>query len=158
MTFCAIEAGYIYILQNPAFSPDTLKIGKTRRDVYTRARELSQETGVPEDFVVAYSAAVWDVAQAERLLFSRLSDFRPKTCKEYFRLPVASAAAAAEEVVSAVNSQKRETLVERLKTWQQFGHEMRERDEALRQLLLTEQEYPELCYWLHDAPDPPEEV
>jgi hypothetical protein len=87
MNFSAIEVGYIYILQNPAFSADTLKAGKTARCVYTRARELSGQTGVPEPFTVAYSGAVWDIAQAEEMLFRRLEPFRPRDCKEYFRLP-----------------------------------------------------------------------
>jgi len=66
------------------------------------------------------------------------------------------AIAAAYEVVTDINSQKRETLAERLKTLRDFEYEMRQRDEASRQWYNTLQEYPDLCPW-YDAPDPLDE-
>ena len=42
-------AEYVYVLTNPAF-PDFVKIGKTKRPIEKRVKELSRQTGVPVPF------------------------------------------------------------------------------------------------------------
>jgi hypothetical protein len=157
MNVSAIRAGHIYLLQNPAFTPDTLKGGKTSRCVYARARELSRQTAIPEPFIVAYKDAVWDIAQAEDRLFSRLDRYRRYHTKEYFRLPLAAAIAVAEEVVAEVNAQQRETLAHRRQSVRDFERKMSERDEAERLYYRLKEEFEDDETWLH-APDPPEEA
>lgn len=53
-----IEPGHIYILVNPSME-GLVKIGKTTRDPESRARELSQATGVPTPFYVAFSTRAY---------------------------------------------------------------------------------------------------
>ena len=45
------KAGYVYILTNPSFRKDWVKIGKTRRPVNVRSAELDN-TAVPLPFEV----------------------------------------------------------------------------------------------------------
>jgi hypothetical protein len=156
MRFNQIEHGHIYILQNPAFPADMLKIGKTRGSVYERAHRLSRVTGVPEDFVVAYSREVWDIAQAEDMIFSRLDAFRPRYRKEFFRLPLAAAIAAADEVITGINSREPETLAERRQKWRDWEREMDEQDERERLYYALKREFPDDEPWMH-AQDPPDD-
>ena len=44
-----MSEGYIYILSNPTFK-ELYKVGKTSRDPYERAEELSSATGIPTPF------------------------------------------------------------------------------------------------------------
>jgi len=73
-----------------------------------------------------------------------------------FPTSFASAIAVAEEVIAEVNSQQRETFAQRLQSWHEFEHEMRERDEASRAWHQVQQDYPDQFAWMH-APDPPDE-
>ena len=75
--------GYVYILLNPAYK-GLLKIGMTIRTPQERALELSQSTGVPVDFVVAYDVIVRDCELGEKMAHSRLADFR--YAKEFFKV------------------------------------------------------------------------
>lgn len=75
--------GHVYVLLNPAFKK-LLKIGMTVRTPEERAIELSQSTGVPNNFVVAYSVEVSDCITGEKLIHSRLSDCRYS--KEFFEV------------------------------------------------------------------------
>jgi hypothetical protein len=68
--------------------PDLLKIGMTERTAEERARELSQGTGVPFPFRVAYSEEVPDCAAAEQLIHARLDRFRTNKGREFFNLPL----------------------------------------------------------------------
>jgi hypothetical protein len=64
------EPGFIYILINPSMA-GLVKIGKTTRDPEARAKELSQATGVPTPFYVAYYGhgdEIEDKEEAVRLL------------------------------------------------------------------------------------------
>ena len=45
------EAGYVYILTNPSFKEDWVKIGKTAREVNVRSKELDN-TAVPLPFEI----------------------------------------------------------------------------------------------------------
>ena len=56
--------GWCYVLTNQAF-PHLVKIGSTDRDVNTRASELSNNTGVPHQYVVAYAVKVENGEQLE---------------------------------------------------------------------------------------------
>lgn len=78
-----MAAGHIYILIN-ATMDGYLKIGKTERTPVERARELSQATGVPTPFMVAYSEYVPDCALAEQLIHLRLDQFRTNPGREFF--------------------------------------------------------------------------
>lgn len=85
-----MAAGHVYILVN-ATMPGYLKIGMTERTPEERARELSQVTGVPVPFNVAYSEDVPDCSAAERLIHSRLDPYRTNQGREFFHLPLRDA-------------------------------------------------------------------
>lgn len=82
--------GHVYILLN-ATMPGYLKVGMTERTPEERARELSQVTGVPVPFSVAYSETVPDCQAAERLIHLRLDQFRTTQNREFFHLPLRDA-------------------------------------------------------------------
>ena len=81
-----MAAGHVYILINASME-GYVKIGKTERTPAERARELSQVTGVPTPFWVAYSEKVPDCALAERLIHLRLDQFRTNQGREFFYMP-----------------------------------------------------------------------
>lgn len=75
--------GYVYILLNLAYK-GLYKIGMTNRTPQERALELSQSTGVPGEFVVAYDVKVRDCALGEKMAHARLDDYR--YAKEFFKV------------------------------------------------------------------------
>ena len=76
-------AGWVYILSNPAM-PGLLKIGYTDRDPFARAKEISQVTGVPFDFVVEYQIYVSDPYVAEQKIHKNLLSVRVNYNREFF--------------------------------------------------------------------------
>ena len=51
------EPGYVYILTNPSFREDWVKIGKSSRPVDVRSKELDN-TAVPLPFEIVYEQAI----------------------------------------------------------------------------------------------------
>lgn len=86
------NAGFLYVLINPSL-PGLVKIGKTYRDPESRARELSQATGVATAFHVAYSLpfADCDLAESYVHLFLEQRGFRLMPNREFFQMPLQSA-------------------------------------------------------------------
>ncbi|MDC3058397.1 GIY-YIG nuclease family protein [Litorivicinus sp.] len=74
---------YVYLLKNDNI-PRLVKFGTTKNDPIARAKQLSQETGVPGRYRVVTSWRVKDGYKWEQFVFSRLSSFR-KT-GEFFEL------------------------------------------------------------------------
>ena len=68
--------GYVYILINASYQKDYLKIGYTRRTPEIRAKELSEDTGTPTEFIVAYQKQVYDCENAETLVHKALHRYR----------------------------------------------------------------------------------
>lgn len=67
--------------------PGLLKIGKTRRDSRSRAREL-YKTGVPTPYKVAFELFCDDYDRTEYKIHDELSDFRVNINREFFRYPL----------------------------------------------------------------------
>ncbi|MEB3189359.1 MAG: GIY-YIG nuclease family protein [Snowella sp.] len=82
----AYQIEYIYVLTNPSYENDLLKIGMTTRSPMIRARELSRDTGVPNDFIVAYTKEVIDAREAERRIHHVLRDYAYN--KEFFKIDI----------------------------------------------------------------------
>lgn len=76
-------AGWVYILSNPAM-PGLLKIGYTDRDPFARAKEISQATGVPFDFVVEYQVYVSHPYELEQKTHQLLHNHRVNNNREFF--------------------------------------------------------------------------
>ena len=71
-----MNIGYIYIMINPSY-PNLVKIGKTSRSPEERAAELSQTSGVPTPFYVAYEELVKDYGRVETFRRIRFSAREP---------------------------------------------------------------------------------
>jgi len=80
--------GYIYVLSNPAF-PHLVKIGQTQRTPELRCKQLSERTGVPDDFKIEFSQKVSDCIVVEQKIHEQLQEFHHN--KEFFNVSVAQA-------------------------------------------------------------------
>ncbi|MBW8009859.1 MAG: GIY-YIG nuclease family protein [Chloroflexi bacterium] len=94
--------GYIYILINPSFQKDMLKIGMTRRNPEERAAELSNTTGVPTSYVVAYEEQVPNIEFAEGLVHQRLDKYRTNKRREFFSMPLKIAINVVSQIAEEV--------------------------------------------------------
>lgn len=86
-----MSESFVYILINPSFQSNYLKIGFTERSPELRAKEISATTGVPTEFIVAYSEYVIDCFKAETIIRDALSQFRLNDNREFFVLPLSQA-------------------------------------------------------------------
>lgn len=91
--------GYIYILLNPSFSEDVVKIGMTSRSPVLRSLELSSHTGVPEKFILAYSERVQSAKTVERMAHDALQQYRVDPGREFFRVPLSEAINTIRQIV-----------------------------------------------------------
>jgi T5orf172 domain/Sel1 repeat len=84
-----MPAGFIYVLINPAM-PGLAKVGKTTRDPAARVIELSNATGVPTPFVLAFQQPVTDCDFAEVWLHKELENegYRIANNREFFNAPL----------------------------------------------------------------------
>ncbi len=94
-----VNRGYVYILVNPVFTR-FVKIGKTTKDPHTRAREISQGTGVPAPYQVVWDALVNDYDNVERLIHEELVHYRTRNDREFFSLSPKQAIALVTRVVA----------------------------------------------------------
>jgi len=91
------DRGYVYILSNRSL-PGLVKIGKTHRDPEARAAELSDLSGVPTPFAVAYKIIVSNCGLVETIVHQRLSAHRVADNREFFSTSVQGAATLIEQV------------------------------------------------------------
>lgn len=79
--------GYVYILTNPSI-PNKVKIGRTSHDPHTRAKVLSKDTGVPENYEVAYQLFFQNCIEAEKQTHQNFFHKRPNPNREFFEVSV----------------------------------------------------------------------
>lgn len=87
------EAGYVYILTNPSFKEDWVKIGKSSRPVDVRSKELDN-TAVPMPFEIYATLKTSKYEEVEKLIhktIDRLTDLRIRQNREFFNVPPAKA-------------------------------------------------------------------
>ena len=80
------NAGYIYVLRNPAYRSDWLKIGLTTRSVEKRVRELNGATGVPMPFEIVHTCQTLDCHLAEKKIHRYFDRRRPNGNREFFQV------------------------------------------------------------------------
>lgn len=83
-----IEQGYVYILTNPSFKEDWVKIGKSSRPVDVRSKELDN-TAVPLPFEIFATMKTHKYNEVEKLVhknIDRLSDLRIRQNREFFNV------------------------------------------------------------------------
>lgn len=84
-----IEPGYVYILTNPSFREDWVKIGKSSRPVDIRSKELDN-TAVPLPFEIFATMQTVKFNEVEKLVhktIDRLTDLRIRQNREFFNVP-----------------------------------------------------------------------
>lgn len=83
-----MEKGYVYILTNPSFREDWVKIGKSSRPVNVRSKELDN-TSVPLPFEIYATLKTKKYEAVEKLIhktIDRLSDLRIRQNREFFNV------------------------------------------------------------------------
>ncbi len=87
------EPGYVYILTNPSFKEDWVKIGKSSRPIDIRSKELDN-TAVPLPFEIYATLKTIKYEQVEKLIhktIDRLTDLRIRQNREFFNVSPAKA-------------------------------------------------------------------
>ena len=82
------EPGYVYILTNPSFREDWVKIGKSSRPVDVRSKELDN-TAVPLPFEIYATIRTVKYAEVEKHVhktIDRLTDLRIRQNREFFNV------------------------------------------------------------------------
>lgn len=84
----AMEPGYVYILTNPSFKEDWVKIGKSSRPVNVRSKELDN-TAVPLPFEIyaTLKTVKYDIVEKKiHKAIDRLTDLRIRQNREFFNI------------------------------------------------------------------------
>lgn len=84
----AKEPGYVYILTNPSFREDWVKIGKSSRPVDVRSKELDN-TAVPLPFEIfaTLKTVKYDIIEKKiHKAIDRLTDLRIRQNREFFNI------------------------------------------------------------------------
>lgn len=82
------EPGYVYILTNPSFKEDWVKIGRSSRPVDVRSKELDN-TAVPLPFEIYATLKTDKYVEAERLIhryIERFTNLRIRDNREFFNV------------------------------------------------------------------------
>ncbi len=82
------EPGFVYILTNPSFREDWVKIGKSSRPVDVRSKELDN-TAVPLPFEIFATLKTVKYNEVEKLVhktIDRLTDLRIRQNREFFNV------------------------------------------------------------------------
>lgn len=82
------QKGYVYILTNPSFREDWVKIGKSSRPVDVRSKELDN-TAVPLPFEIFATMETVKFNEVEKLVhktIDRLTDLRIRQNREFFNV------------------------------------------------------------------------
>lgn len=78
--------GYIYLMRNASHEINIFKIGLTRTSTNERARQLSATTSTPDKFLIAHEWFVEDCVLAEKIIHSKLDEYRINSSREYFKI------------------------------------------------------------------------
>lgn len=82
------QEGFVYILTNPSFKEDWVKIGKSGRPVDVRSKELDN-TAVPLPFEIFATLKTTKYSEVEKLVhktIDRLTDLRIRQNREFFNV------------------------------------------------------------------------
>lgn len=99
------EAGYVYILTNPSFKEDWVKIGKSSRPVDVRSKELDN-TAVPLPFEIYATMKTSKFNEAEKLIHNFISMFtnlRIRDNREFFNVKPEKALEIFKQVAKVID-------------------------------------------------------
>lgn len=107
------EPGFVYILTNPSFREDWVKIGKSSRPVDVRSKELDN-TAVPLPFEVFATLKTTKYSEVEKLVhktIDRLTDLRIRQNREFFNVKPDVALDILKDIASTLDDAEIETYV-----------------------------------------------
>lgn len=99
------EPGYVYILTNPSFREDWVKIGKSSRPVNVRSKELDN-TAVPLPFEIFATMKTVKYNEAEKLVhryIERFTNLRIRNNREFFNVQPEEALEIFREVATLLD-------------------------------------------------------
>lgn len=99
------EQGYVYILTNPSFKEDWVKIGKSARPVDVRSKELDN-TAVPLPFEIYATMKTCKYNEVEKLVhktIDRLTDLRIRQNREFFNVAPQMALDIFRDIAKAID-------------------------------------------------------
>ncbi len=97
--------GYVYILTNPSFREDWVKIGKSARPVDVRSKELDN-TAVPLPFEIYATMKTSKYNEVEKMvhkMIDRLTDLRIRQNREFFNVPPQIALDILRDIAGAID-------------------------------------------------------
>ena len=99
------EYGYVYILTNPSFKEDWVKIGKSSRSVDVRSKELDN-TAVPLPFEIYATLKTSKYNEVEKLVhktIDRLTDLRIRQNREFFNVSPEVALSILKDIANTID-------------------------------------------------------
>ena len=96
------QPGLVYIALSPALGWRQCKIGRTA-NIQQRMRDLSRDTGVPQEFSAVYFKKFSNAALAEAVMHEVFSDQRMNHKREFFAVPVQHAIEALDMLCDVMN-------------------------------------------------------
>ncbi len=84
-----MDKGYVYVLTNPSFKEDWVKIGRSSRIPDVRSKELFN-TAVPLPYEIYATLKTTKIVEAEKMIhrsIDRLTDLRINKNREFFNIP-----------------------------------------------------------------------
>lgn len=102
--FSSKNAGYIYIMRQPAHQEDIFKVGLTTRDAEIRSKELSN-TSTIDKFFILNKYYTKDCILAEKKIHEQLEKYRLSKRREFFKCDLRIILDVCEEVVKEINQQ-----------------------------------------------------
>ena len=78
---------WVYILSNPSL-PNMLKIGYTKNEPETRAKQISASTGVALPYKVEWAFQCFNGEQLEQEVHRELETYRVNQQREFFDIPL----------------------------------------------------------------------
>ncbi|MBQ6082885.1 MAG: GIY-YIG nuclease family protein [Bacteroidales bacterium] len=99
------KQGYVYILTNPSFKEDWVKIGKSSRPVDVRSKELDN-TAVPLPFEIFATMKTSKYNEVEKLVhktIDRLTDLRIRQNREFFNVAPQVALDIFKDIAGTIN-------------------------------------------------------
>lgn len=99
------ELGYVYILTNPSFREDWVKIGKSSRPVDVRSKELDN-TAVPLPFEIFATIKTSKYNEVEKLvhnIIDNLTNFRIRQNREFFNVVPQKALEILKEIALTID-------------------------------------------------------
>lgn len=99
------EPGYVYILTNPSFREDWVKIGKSSRPVDVRSKELDN-TAVPMPFEIYATMKTTKYNEVEKLVhktIDRFTDLRIRQKREFFNIEPQMALDIFRDIASTID-------------------------------------------------------